>query len=80
MEKWSPFGLLQIIVTGKNTYIHIISLNERKRERERGRNLILILSFFLVRCGNVAALLELDEHMNKTYKIFEASPDLVRVY
>ena len=30
------------------------------------------------RCGNVAALLELDEHLNKSYKIFEASPELVR--
>ena len=29
---------------------------------------------YCYRCGNVAAILELDEHLNKSYKIFEASP------
>jgi len=26
------------------------------------------------RCGNVAAILELDEQLNRNYKIFEAAP------
>ena len=29
---------------------------------------------YCYRCGNLAAILELDEHLNKTYKVFEAAP------
>eukprot|EP00696_Hemimastix_kukwesjijk_P015043 gnl/Hemi2/3175_TR1120_c0_g1_i1.p1 gnl/Hemi2/3175_TR1120_c0_g1~~gnl/Hemi2/3175_TR1120_c0_g1_i1.p1 ORF type:complete len:309 (-),score=75.84 gnl/Hemi2/3175_TR1120_c0_g1_i1:143-1069(-) len=29
---------------------------------------------YCYRCGNVAAILELDEHLTKTFKIFEAAP------
>ena len=29
---------------------------------------------YCYRCGNVAAILELDEHLNKNFKIFEAAP------
>ena len=28
------------------------------------------------RCGNVAAILELDEHLNKDFTIFEAAPQV----
>jgi len=31
-----------------------------------------------IRCGNVAAILEFDEHLNKSFKIFEAAPQEVR--
>lgn len=33
---------------------------------------------YCYRCGNVAAILEIDEHLNKSYKIFEAAPQEVR--
>ena len=33
---------------------------------------------YCYRCGNVAAILELDEHLNKNYKIFEAAPQDAR--
>ncbi len=33
---------------------------------------------YCYRCGNVAAILELDEHLNKSFKIFEAAPQEVR--
>lgn len=33
---------------------------------------------YVYRCGNVAAVLELDEHLNRNYKIFEAAPQEVR--
>ena len=33
---------------------------------------------YCYRCNNVAAILELDEQMNKTYKIFEAAPQVSR--
>jgi serine/threonine-protein phosphatase 4 catalytic subunit len=33
---------------------------------------------YCYRCGNVAAILELDEHLNKSYKIFEAAPQEAR--
>jgi len=33
---------------------------------------------YCYRCGNVAAILELDEHQNKNYKIFEAAPQEAR--
>jgi len=29
---------------------------------------------YCYRCGNVAAILELDEHLNKNFKVFEAAP------
>jgi serine/threonine-protein phosphatase 4 catalytic subunit len=29
---------------------------------------------YCYRCGNVAAILELDENLNKIYKKFEAAP------
>lgn len=34
------------------------------------------LSCFLDRCGNVAAILELDENLNKNFGIFEAAPQV----
>jgi serine/threonine-protein phosphatase 4 catalytic subunit len=30
------------------------------------------------RCGNIAAILELDEHLNKSFKVFEAAPQEAR--
>ena len=33
---------------------------------------------YCYRCGNVAAILELDENLNKNYRIFEAAPQEVR--
>jgi len=33
---------------------------------------------YCYRCGNVAAILELDENLNKYYKIFEAAPQETR--
>ena len=32
---------------------------------------------YCYRCGNVAAILELDEHLSKNFKIFEAAPQEV---
>ena len=31
---------------------------------------------YCYRCGNVASILELDENLNKYYKIFEAAPNV----
>mmetsp|Transcript_22388 Transcript_22388/g.42690 ORF Transcript_22388/g.42690 Transcript_22388/m.42690 type:complete len:307 (-) Transcript_22388:642-1562(-) len=33
---------------------------------------------YCYRCGNVAAILELDEHLNKNFKVFEAAPPEAR--
>lgn len=33
---------------------------------------------FSHRCGNVAAILELDEHLKREFTIFEAAPQDVR--
>jgi serine/threonine-protein phosphatase 4 catalytic subunit len=33
---------------------------------------------YCYRCGNVAAILELDEHLNQSYKIFDAAPQEAR--
>ncbi len=33
---------------------------------------------YCYRCGNVAAIVELDENLNKFYKIFEAAPSEAR--
>ena len=32
---------------------------------------------YCYRCGNVASILELDENLNKLYKIFEAAPQVI---
>ena len=33
---------------------------------------------YCYRCGNVAAILEMDEHLNKSFKVFEAAPQEAR--
>ena len=33
---------------------------------------------YCYRCGNVAAILELDEHLNQNYKVFDSAPTEVR--
>lgn len=35
-----------------------------------------ITRLFCCRCGNVAAILELDEHLEKSFTIFEAAPQV----
>jgi len=35
---------------------------------------------YCYRCGNVAAILEIDEHMNKRFKVFEAAPQENRIF
>lgn len=40
--------------------------------------LSFLINFFFVSCGNVAAILELDEKLNRNYKIFEAAPQEAR--
>jgi len=44
------------------------------------KNLVTVWSApnYCYRCGNVASILELDEHLNKNFKIFEAAPDDAR--
>lgn len=29
---------------------------------------------YCYRCGNVASILEVDDHLNNTFKVFEAAP------
>lgn len=31
---------------------------------------------FFCRCGNVAAILELDENLNKQFRVFDAAPQV----
>ena len=33
---------------------------------------------YCYRCGNVAAILELDEHLDRSFKIFDAAPQDLR--
>ena len=33
---------------------------------------------YIYRCGNVAAIMELDKDLNSSFKIFNAAPDEVR--
>ena len=33
---------------------------------------------YIHRCGNVAAIMELDKDLNSSFKIFNAAPDEVR--
>ena len=38
----------------------------------------MIFFFIWGRCGNVAAILEIDENLNNSFKIYEAAPSEVR--
>ena len=46
----------------------------------KDKNLVTVWSApnYCYRCGNVAAILELDENLTKFYKIFEAAPQEAR--
>lgn len=33
---------------------------------------------YCYRCGNIASIMEFDEHLNKTFRIFDAAPQDVR--
>ena len=35
------------------------------------------MKIVFIRCGNVAAILELDEHLRRDFTIFEAAPQVV---
>lgn len=35
---------------------------------------------YCYRCGNIAAILELDENLQKYYKIFEAAPSVILIF
>jgi len=35
---------------------------------------------YCYRCGNVAAILKLDENLNQEYKIFNAAPHVIFVF
>ena len=61
------FGLHQIIVIGM-LYPDTLSLS---------LSLFVTLSS-LNRCGNVAAIMELDKDLNSSFKIFNAAPDEIR--
>ena len=39
----------------------------------------IYVCMFVYRCGNVAAIFELDEHLMKSYPIFEAAPNVSQV-
>ena len=41
---------------------------------EEGVASVILLHIY--RCGNVAAIFELDENLNKKYTIFEAAPNV----
>ena len=50
-------------------------LNAKLENNESMRLISLCLS---CRCGNVAAILELDEHLQRDFTIFEAAPQETR--
>lgn len=63
---WSLFGLLLTTVIGNNFLSYTKS----------GILMVkaALCEYKLPRCGNVAAILELDEHLDQHFKIFEAAP------
>jgi len=48
------------------------------RNASPGTFVYFLLLFYFPRCGNVAAILELDEHLQKEFIIFEAAPQETR--
>ena len=88
IETWamSPRGagwLFGSKVTSEFNHINDISLIARAHQLVMegykywfNQNLVTVWSApnYCYRCGNVAAILEFDENLNKNYKIFEAAP------
>ena len=52
-----------------------ISSHVKAHKHSQNMSLHVIFSLFY-RCGNVAAILELDEHLQKSFTIFEAAPQV----
>lgn len=52
--------------------------NKKKKIKNKGKeldyNLIRYFYILINRCGNVAAILELNEHLQRDFTIFEAAP------
>ena len=59
-----------------NTHISMISFIRGKTLTTRLIGLYQTLSLSHCRCGNVAAIFELDENLKKGYTIFEAAPNV----
>jgi len=93
MVPWqvSPRGagwLFGSIVTDEFTYVNGLDLIARahqlvmegKRYHFTNRNLVTVWSApnYCYRCGNVAAILELDENLDRSFKIFDAAPQEAR--
>jgi serine/threonine-protein phosphatase 4 catalytic subunit len=59
----------------KNSLVTVWSApNYCYRYPSDGVDNFLVANGLRIRCGNVAAILELDEQLNSEYKIFEAAP------
>ena len=78
---------MSLYITGFNTTnnIDLIArahqlVMEGYKHMFTGQTLVTVWSApnYCYRCGNVAAILELDEQLQKNYKIFEAAPQEAR--
>ena len=69
----SPFSISDLLSPPKSLFLIFLSIFFREMFE---KTLVTVWSApnYCYRCGNVAAILELDENLHKSYKIFEAAP------
>ena len=74
MRLSSLCGQLQTIATGERIYFTIVR-GHPEHDPEDGSIIDLIyFTLLFFRCGNIAAILELDENLQRNFPIFEAAP------
>lgn len=68
-QKWNETNNLKCILRA-----HQLVMEGYKYMFNEGLVTVWSAPNYCYRCGNVAAILELDENLNRSYKIFEAAP------
>lgn len=63
--------LMQFYCSSRNVYF-------TETDVYQGISAITLIFYYFLRCGNVAAILELDEHLQREFIIFEAAPQETR--
>lgn len=69
--------LLQVGRRAERT-LFVYTDNQKLLSSSRTRARLTLVGFCTIRCGNVAAILELDEHLQREFIIFEAAPQETR--
>lgn len=68
------FNIAYVNFTSRTCLIFFIEWNFYYELTEWRMVIIVVPSMKIFRCGNIAAILELDENLNQKFRVFEAAP------